>query len=92
MQTLGRSDPFGLGKQVRSEVWFDHGIHGGGDLKRALQEGDSYRWGKRGPQAAYEIASALAYLHSYSIHTLGCQIGQCVTEQGMGKQSCALWD
>eukprot|EP00884_Botryococcus_braunii_P020082 jgi/Botrbrau1/6758/Bobra.0324s0042.2 len=39
----------------------------GGDLKTVLQESDSYSWGKRGPQAAYEIASALAYLHSYNV-------------------------
>eukprot|EP00884_Botryococcus_braunii_P016157 jgi/Botrbrau1/3224/Bobra.174_1s0001.1 len=49
------------------QVWLIMEYMEGGDLKRALQEGDSYRWGKRGPQAAYEIASALAYLHSYSI-------------------------
>eukprot|EP00884_Botryococcus_braunii_P016160 jgi/Botrbrau1/3227/Bobra.174_1s0004.2 len=48
------------------QVWLIMEYMEGGDLKMALR-GDSYSWGKRGPQAAYEIASALAYLHSYSV-------------------------
>eukprot|EP00884_Botryococcus_braunii_P020086 jgi/Botrbrau1/6761/Bobra.0324s0043.3 len=50
-----------------NQVWLIMEYMEGGDLKRALQEDDRYRWGKRGPYAAYEVASALAYLHSYSV-------------------------
>eukprot|EP00884_Botryococcus_braunii_P020080 jgi/Botrbrau1/6756/Bobra.0324s0041.1 len=39
----------------------------GGDLRRALNRGSEYRWRNKGPQVAYDIACALAYLHSHSV-------------------------
>eukprot|EP00884_Botryococcus_braunii_P016086 jgi/Botrbrau1/3160/Bobra.0070s0125.1 len=39
----------------------------GGDLAGALWREDTYRWTKRGPQVAYDIAKALAYFHSNNL-------------------------
>eukprot|EP00884_Botryococcus_braunii_P016077 jgi/Botrbrau1/3152/Bobra.0070s0118.1 len=48
---------------MNDKVWLVMELMSGGDLSHALQLGDTYRWFNRGPQVAYDIASALAYLH-----------------------------
>eukprot|EP00884_Botryococcus_braunii_P016071 jgi/Botrbrau1/3147/Bobra.0070s0114.2 len=52
---------------LENEVWLIMELMEGGDLAHALWLGKTYRWTKRGPQIAYDIASALAYLHANNL-------------------------
>eukprot|EP00884_Botryococcus_braunii_P012609 jgi/Botrbrau1/21349/Bobra.0184s0058.1 len=49
---------------VDGKVWLVMEYMDGGDLHKALQIGDNYRWHDRGAQVAYDLACALDYLHN----------------------------
>eukprot|EP00884_Botryococcus_braunii_P020079 jgi/Botrbrau1/6755/Bobra.0324s0040.1 len=52
---------------IDDQVWLIMEYMEGGNLTKALSTGTSFRWRKRGAQIAYDVASALAYLHSQGV-------------------------
>eukprot|EP00884_Botryococcus_braunii_P016090 jgi/Botrbrau1/3164/Bobra.0070s0128.2 len=58
----------------------------GGDLSHALQRSKTYMWSDRGPRVAFDVASALAYLHSHNfIHMDVKPLNVLLTQDGRAK-------